>query len=122
MQETGRSTLASKTSILVGSGFGKSPANATGSVNVAVYRTDDQWVICVAELSGCGEVEAESQRKSLGAAVPGRLFAAYAARGIGGDISYAEVRELIDRSVPESFPRMTIRWLDEAKLTAGAKP
>jgi hypothetical protein len=116
MQEAGRSTLASKTGVLVGSGFAKHPINNVGSINVAVYKTDDQWVICLAELSGCGDPEA--QRSALGAEVPGSLFAAYATRGIGSEMPYAKVRELMDKSLPHSFPGIAMHWLSEAKLTA----
>ena len=109
MNTTGKSTLLHQTGKMVGSGFARHPQKPGWSMNVVVYKTDDQWVICLAELEGGGDPEA--QRANLGSLVPGSLFAPYAARGIGAEMPYEELRRILDKSLPLSLPGIDLLWL-----------
>ena len=111
MQSQGKSSLLDKVGTVVGIGFAKHPQRSGWALQVTVYRTDDQWVLCFMELPGVGE---KSVRKSqLGNQVPGSVFAKYAVRGISIGLPFAELRTTLEASLPQSLPGLQMDWYAE---------
>jgi hypothetical protein len=108
MRSQGKSSLLDKVGTVVGIGFAKHPQRAGWALQVTVYKTDDQWVMCFAELPGIGE--RSLLKAQLGSQVPGSVFAKYAVRGISIGLPFAELRTTLEASLPQSLPGLKMDW------------
>ena len=107
IKNQGMSTLFGKTGVIVGHGAGPHPFNKPAFMSIFIVRTDDQWVICLSE--GAGEYDWDGARDGLGNFIKGEDFARHAARGIGIEVDYPEVRRLLTESFKDKF---TLEWID----------
>lgn len=94
MREMGKSTLLKKTGKLMGFGYGQHPLKADWYMNVVIYRTDTDYVLCISELPK-SQADPAALRKNLGTDVPGAAFAPYAARAIDVRFPFAQLKETL---------------------------
>ena len=118
MPESQDDRLLRADGVMVGRGACHHPQKEGFVANVAVYRTHYHWVVCVSEVAAdCPESVGQ---RELGRGVPHRLFAPYVTREIEGDQSYAEVRRMLDESLPRCLPGLRMTWLQVAEPRGGS--
>ena len=95
--------------VVVGHGASPHPDHPEdGFVGLFVVLIPGQWVICgaTAEFGGYNFAEA---RKGLGAPMDGEVFAPLAKRGVPTETDFAGLKDLFEKSWPDS----EMEWLEE---------
>lgn len=113
MNTNGKSTLIGEIGKLIGFGFADHPILEKSFIEVVLYQTRTEYVICISEgsLAGVSLVNrANTQRSGLGNNVPGAAFAPYAARSIEAKLSYEGLKKLMSKSMPESLSGIKLEW------------
>lgn len=113
MNTKGKSTLVGQVGKLIGFGFADHPILGDSFINLTLYKTKDEYVICISEGSQSRVSliqRASLQRPNLGQDVPGESFAPYAARSIEGKLPYEELKKLMNESLPRSLPDIKLEW------------
>jgi hypothetical protein len=114
MKEISRRTLIGKVGKLIGFAFDVSPLSKKDFVELVIYRTATEYVMCHSggPLAGISiEKRAELQREGLGMHVPAALFAPFAQRSVGLELSYDDLKKICQENFPQT---MKFEWLEES--------
>lgn len=113
IQTKGKSTLIGQTGKLIAFGFAEHPILENSFIEVVLYQTKREYVICMSEGPLAGVPlpnRANVQRTGLGSSVPGAAFAPYAARSLEGKLPYEEFKKVMNDSMPASLPGIQMEW------------
>jgi hypothetical protein len=113
IQTKGNSTLIGQVGKLIGFGFTEHLILENSFIEVILYQTKLEYVICISEgpIAGVSLTNrANAQRPGLGKDVPGKDFAPFAQRSIETKLPYEELKRLINESLPLSLPGIKLEW------------